>query len=106
MLDQNYPNPFRENTAISSVMESSEAVVLTVHDMFGRAVATLEEGVWTPSRHSLMFSAASDHPSLSPSVFWRRLQSGKLHFARLMKLLPIRFIAFVRTKREPSPAIG
>ncbi len=40
-LEKNYPNPFRESTYISYKLRSPSSISLSVHDLFGRQIATL-----------------------------------------------------------------
>ncbi len=58
-LEQNYPNPFNPSTTIRYTLAHSGHVTLTVFDMMGRAVQTLENGVRSAGEHQVQFDASS-----------------------------------------------
>lgn len=70
-LEQNYPNPFNPATTLSYELDASRHVRLTVHDMLGRTVAVLVDGVQTAGAHNVAFNAA-DLPS---GAYTYRLQT-------------------------------
>ncbi|MBE0644181.1 MAG: HYR domain-containing protein [Bacteroidetes bacterium] len=61
-LSQNYPNPFNPTTTIRFTLPEAATVRLTVHDLFGREVAKLVEGMRGAGLHEVLFDAG-DLPS-------------------------------------------
>ncbi len=59
-LEQNHPNPFRDNTVIRFSLERSMSVTLLVTDMLGREVARIADSRRFPAgKHVLPFFATS-----------------------------------------------
>ena len=82
-LRQNYPNPFNPQTTISFGLPESGQVRLTVHDLTGRLVATLVDGVVAAGAHEVGFRAG-DLPS---GAYLYRLQTPVGSLDRMMILL-------------------
>jgi hypothetical protein len=57
LLAQSYPNPFNPSTTIRFELPAESRVTLTVHDMLGRPVATLYEGIRGEGVHSFEWNA-------------------------------------------------
>src|SRR5690606_36463581 len=66
------PNPFRDEAAVTLTLALPAHVRLTVHDVLGRAVAVLAEGVHAAGRHPLPL----DGSALAPRVYALRLTAG------------------------------
>ncbi|MEQ9104670.1 MAG: T9SS type A sorting domain-containing protein [Rhodothermales bacterium] len=64
VLDQNWPNPFNPTTAISFELAQSGPVRLTVHDLLGREVAVLVDGVRPAGLHQVRFDASAEASGL------------------------------------------
>lgn len=58
-LGPNRPNPFNPVTTVAWSLPSAQQVRISVHDVMGREVAVLEDGVRTAGAHSSVFDAAS-----------------------------------------------
>lgn len=71
-LQQNYPNPFNPVTQIGFDLPETARIVLTVHDVLGRHVATVAEGTFEAGVHSIRFDASS----LSSGIYLYRLTAG------------------------------
>jgi probable HAF family extracellular repeat protein len=54
------PNPFRNGTRVSFVLPQRTRVRLTVHDVLGRRIATLVEGMQGPGPHAVTWPAAGN----------------------------------------------
>ncbi|NBC17466.1 MAG: T9SS type A sorting domain-containing protein [Bacteroidetes bacterium] len=85
-LGANYPNPFRDTTAIRFHLPEPMAVTLAVYNLLGQTVATLVDGpqpggwhtaTWTPAATSLPASG----------LYWYRLQAGPVALTQPMVLL-------------------
>ena len=60
-LDQNFPNPFKENTTINysvSFSQSSENLTLKVYDTVGNEIKTLVNGKKEPGDYSVVFDGS------------------------------------------------
>ncbi len=57
VLDQNFPNPFAQSTAIGYWLQTTGHVRLEVFDLFGRKVATLIDGEREAGEHIVRFNA-------------------------------------------------
>jgi hypothetical protein len=71
-LLQNYPNPFNPETNIEFSLTSRQRVRLTVFDILGRQIATLEDNVRPAGRHTVSWN----RNGLSSGVYYYRLEVG------------------------------
>ncbi|MBN3034716.1 MAG: T9SS type A sorting domain-containing protein [Bacteroidales bacterium] len=84
-LEQNYPNPFQDNTYFSFKLNEPSVVSLHVFDMMGRLVATVIDGIrMAPGRYIERFDASSRY--LSPGVYYFSLVTNGLAQKRKMLL--------------------
>ena len=56
-LDQNFPNPFSETTAIAFTLSRRDHVTLTIHDMLKKRVALLVSGMMPAGKNEVTFNA-------------------------------------------------
>jgi hypothetical protein len=82
-MEQNYPNPFNPSTVVRFEVGSSKWVTLKVHDVLGREVAILVNGVLTPGRYSTTF----DGSGLASGVYYYRLAAGSFMVTRKAVLI-------------------
>jgi hypothetical protein len=73
-LGQNYPNPFNPSTTISYDIPKSSQVSVKVFDMLGRLVATLVDGVQSPSGYRVEWNPTG----LSSGIYFYRIQAQTL----------------------------
>ncbi|MCZ7555060.1 MAG: M4 family metallopeptidase [Bacteroidia bacterium] len=86
-LAQNYPNPFNPSTRISFTIAQRAHAKLTVHDMLGRTVKTLADGVLDKGQHTTMWDGRdATGISLPSGVYLYRLQSDGSILTRRMVL--------------------
>jgi len=87
-LDQNYPNPFNPTTSINFSIPTTGMVNLVVHDMTGREVATLHNGVLPAGNHVEMWNGLNAMGTQVPSgMYIYRLESSDGLQVRKMMLL-------------------
>lgn len=79
-LEQNRPNPFTPVTAIDYTLATDSHVRLTVHDLFGRCVATLADERATAGKHTVRFSGSG----LPSGVYFYRLDASGMTVMRRM----------------------
>ena len=60
ILEQNFPNPFRESTQISFTLEEKTHVALNIYDPLGRRVTTLVDAFLDPGAHTVQWNGFSD----------------------------------------------
>ena len=82
-LNQNYPNPFNPSTKIDFALPEASQVTLTVYNMLGQQVATLEDGFLSAGQHSVSFDASD----LSSGIYLYRLQAGDQVMTRTLTLV-------------------
>jgi hypothetical protein len=73
LLLQNYPNPFNPSTAIMYEIGSATHVVLKVHDVLGREVATLVDGEELPGSKSIVWNVEG----VAGGVYFCELRTAK-----------------------------
>jgi len=83
ILSPNYPNPFNPSTTISYSLPSSGPVRLAVHDMLGREVAVLVDGMTPAGTHQVRFDASS----LTSGLYLYTLETPSDRHTRSMLLI-------------------
>lgn len=87
-LRQNYPNPFNPSTQIEFALERPEAVEITVFDLAGRRVATLQRGELGAGEHQVIWNGRTDGDAAVPTGQYRYvLKTGSGQLSRSMVLL-------------------
>ena len=82
-LAQNYPNPFNPTTVIEFTVPEKGDVSLTVYDLLGNEVATLQEGPLEAGHHTISWNGAKS----SAGIYFYRLQSGGVTKTKKMILI-------------------
>ena len=82
-LHQNYPNPFNLSTMIKYELPAQSQVTITIYDILGRMVSTLEDAVQPAGYHELIWNAED----LSSGVYFYKLQAGDYVETRKMMLI-------------------
>ncbi|MHB8077804.1 MAG: S8 family serine peptidase [Candidatus Krumholzibacteriia bacterium] len=87
-LEQNRPNPFNPATLISYSLEREGPVTVTVFDLGGRRLRTLEQGVLAPGRHAVAWDGTDENGARQPSgMYLYRLQADGRSLTRKMMLV-------------------
>ena len=94
MLLQNYPNPFNPTTTISYALPEQSKVNLTVFDILGQELITLQEDVQAAGNYKLQWSGKDQLGNpVSTGVYFARLQvvdsatDGAGAFSKTIKML-------------------
>lgn len=82
-LSQNYPNPFNSSTTIEFGITRADHVTLTVHNLLGQCVATIQNGWMEAGYHRIRWEAEA----LPNGVYFYRLNLSKLSIAKKMLLM-------------------
>lgn len=91
-LHQNHPNPFNPTTTIAYDLAAPGTVTLTVHDLAGREVAVLVNGLQDAGRQTALFDARG----IASGVYFYRLDvrpgenGGRGGFTAVRKLVLLR----------------
>jgi hypothetical protein len=59
-LDQNYPNPFNPTTNISFEIPDAAHVTVSVYDILGRLISTVQEGTLSQGKHAIQWDGTDD----------------------------------------------
>jgi predicted GH43/DUF377 family glycosyl hydrolase len=88
-LGRNFPNPFNPSTTISYELPAASHVTLTIYDITGRTVTTLEETHQPAGIYSVQWNGTNDsgYP-VSTGVYLCRLQAGD--FSKTIKMVLLR----------------
>jgi len=82
-LAQNFPNPFNPTTTIAFRLQTTTDVRLSVHDVLGREIAVLVDGVQPAGT----FQAQFDASNLASGMYIYRLQTAVGTVSKTMTLL-------------------
>ncbi|MCD6160854.1 MAG: carboxypeptidase regulatory-like domain-containing protein [candidate division Zixibacteria bacterium] len=88
MLLQNYPNPFNSSTNISFCLAEEGYVNLTVYDMLGRKVTTLNSSKMEAGQHILTWNGVdSENNNVVSGLYLYVLKTGDETYTKRMLLL-------------------
>ncbi|NBW93852.1 MAG: T9SS C-terminal target domain-containing protein, partial [Bacteroidetes bacterium] len=82
-LAQNFPNPFNPTTTIAFRLDQSQEVRLSVHDVLGREIAVLVDGIQPAGT----FQTGFDASNLASGMYIYRLQTAAGVVSKTMTLL-------------------
>jgi len=88
ILSENYPNPFNPSTTFSYVVPEAADVSITVHNIKGELVNTLESGYQNVGRHQVVWNGLNDAgDQVSSGVYIYTLTTGTQSISKRMLLL-------------------
>ncbi len=88
-LSQNFPNLFNPVTTLSYDLPERSDVTLTIHNILGREVRTLVEGIQEPGHKSVMRDGTDDLGQLvSAGVYLYQIQA--VDFTQTVKVTLLR----------------
>ena len=83
-----HPNPFNPRTTVTFELPVRSPVVLTIHDVLGRHVATLLDEVRDPGLHQIVWSGESERGErISSGVYYLRLEAASEVSVRKLSLV-------------------
>lgn len=87
-LSQNYPNPFNPSTSIEYSLTHSSEVIMTVMNLLGQTVATLNQGRQGPGQHRVNWHGTDDAGHhVASGIYFYRLEIDDQVQTRKMLLL-------------------
>jgi len=87
-LHQNFPNPFRANTTIVFDLNPGGSAMLTIHDVAGRRVRTLRNGLFPEGVYQVEWDGRGDSgETVASGVYFYRLDTGSFTSTKKMLLL-------------------
>ena len=87
-LSQNFPNPFNPTTKIKYILPGDRFVKITIHDLNGRNIKTLINGIQNGGSHILEWDSRNDMgEAVSAGMYLYTLQAGENRQTRKMILL-------------------
>lgn len=87
-LSQNYPNPFNAHTTISFNLPSAAIVDLSIYNIAGQKLITLQDGHMNAGEHGIIWDGRSDNGSeVASGVYFYRLSTGDQTETRRMTFL-------------------
>jgi hypothetical protein len=88
VLSQNYPNPFNAYTTISFNLSSAEDVEVSIYNVAGQKVNTLQDGLLNAGEHRIIWDGRNYHGlEVSSGIYFYRLSAGDLSETRQMTFL-------------------
>ena len=76
-IHQNYPNPFNPTTTIQYTLPEESSVKLTVYDIRGQDVTTLEQTDKPPGNYEVQWNGSDDSGiQVNTGVYFARLETG------------------------------
>ncbi|MGD1046431.1 MAG: putative Ig domain-containing protein [Bacteroidota bacterium] len=87
-LDQNYPNPFNPTTVIGYQLSINSNVKLTIYNLLGENIKTLQKGFQNAGEHSVTWDGMDDKSTpVSSGMYFYRLEAGNSALQKKMLLL-------------------
>ncbi len=87
-LEQNFPNPFREETEIGFALTAGSAVTIQVYNTLGQRVQTLVDTALPPGFHRVRWDGrARDGRAVPSGLYFYQIQAGPHREVRSMSLV-------------------
>ncbi len=82
-LDQNYPNPFDQNTVINFNLKSNETCLFEVRDVTGKLVKSLDLGIQSAGQHQIELNSNE----FGEGIYFYTLYAGETSMTKKMIVL-------------------
>jgi len=87
-LSQNYPNPFNAYTTISFNLPSAENVEISIYNVVGQKIITLQDGQMNAGEHSIIWDGRNENgDEIASGVYFYRLSTDNLIETKRMTFL-------------------
>jgi M6 family metalloprotease-like protein len=87
-LESNYPNPFNPETTISYSLSEAVNAELSIYNILGQKVNTLQKGFQNEGRHTILWRGTDSRGKAVPSgIYFYKLTAGTYTMTRKMILL-------------------
>ncbi len=87
-LSQNHPNPFNPTTVISYALPKRADVTITIYNILGRRVRTINQGTQSAGRYSVTWNADNEYgDAVSSGMYFYKLVAGDFTASKKMVLL-------------------
>jgi hypothetical protein len=87
-LGQNYPNPFNPFTKIQYALDKPSQVKLTIYNLLGEKIRTLQDSFQPAGEYSLVWNAKDDnHNPVSSGVYFYHLETDESKLQKTMVLI-------------------
>ena len=87
-LYQNYPNPFNSETSIQYDLAEQSDVKITIFDLKGRVVKTLNEGIKDAGQHIVVWDGKNeDSEKVSSGIYFYQIKSKQYTKTKKMTLI-------------------
>jgi len=87
-LFQNYPNPFNRNTVVTYELPANSVTELSVYNLLGKRVKTLQEGVQLSGRHWVNWDGSDESGhAVASGAYYYRLRTNKSSILKRMILI-------------------
>jgi hypothetical protein len=82
-LLRNYPNPFNASTSISYSLSKPSDVTISIYDMLGRLIDTINNETQITGEHSVIWNAGN----FASGVYFYKITAGEFEQIKRMTLL-------------------
>ena len=87
-LEQNYPNPFRQNTTISYETKKEGKVSLSIYNLRGQLIRTLQDEYIPGGKHSIVWDGKDSRGrTVAEGIYLCRLKTAETTLTRRMLFL-------------------
>ena len=83
-----YPNPFNPNVTIQYNLESKSEVMISIYNLLGRKIITLENSEKEPGENNVIWNGVDDNGNLvSSGVYFVKMQYENNHLIKKITLM-------------------
>lgn len=88
LLDQNFPNPFRETTTITYHLDTPRPVDISIYNVLGQKIRTLASQIAASGLNSIAWDGLDDAGQVSPAgIYVYTLNTGPIADSKTMLLM-------------------